>query len=913
MERGSKLQRESLRRSFEKKRNILVVINTISGRLRGYPLNGSGQVRVIDKDYYIPGISIRSGQASISASGSLVHGMWDFLWDINARDIGELVPDTAGSVSAKGFFTGTGKPVVKATVTAANIRYKNYLIKTLASAFMIDLSDSTNSNIDLTMTGIEAGKRRINELRMTGEGRLSGHRVTLSAKGRDTSLLMSLKGGYTRKIWNGNIDRMDISHRQYGTWSLPRPAPLRLAKGIASTGICLLNQAAELCLQVDAQKQKGVHAVLTASRVPLGLFQPLLSPGLAITGTLNGTADVFYSQMKVLTGGANIRITNGQAVYALKGKNVRIPFRQSVMKMQSTAQAILLSLDMPFIQGGGITGRINISRQAGVQKLKAIHAVFTASRVPLDMIQPFLPPGLTATGMLNGKADVIYSQNNALTGNAGIRLTNGALTYALGAKKIQLNFRQGVMSMKGTDQAALFAMDMPFVEGGGITGRFELSRGGPQKTAAPAISAVKGDIKLDIPNLAILSAVMPAAKDVHGVFTAAMSVSGPLKTPNVTGRLAIEKASAALPRLGLNLTGITLTAVSAGSNRFTIDGSLHSGAGAISIKGYLARTRDKNLSAALGIKGENFQAIKTPEEQITISPDLNIVLLNKETRLTGALDIPQANIKVKDISGAVKPSPDVVVVGEEKTKVRPAQLKIYTDLKVILGDNIKFAGFGLTSSFSGNIAVHEEPGKVTTAQGEVVIVKGKYKAYGQDLDIRQGRLFFSGGPVDNPGLNVQATRTAENGVIAGVYVTGTLQSPKLAIFSEPPMDQTDALSYLILGKPLNSASSSQGNTLYGAASSAGLAGGALLAKKIGKLFGIQTSVEKTELKNTGQEQATLFLGRYLSPRLYVAYGVGIFETSNVFRVRYQLTKDWMVQTETGTETGGDVLFKLEWQ
>ena len=85
----------------------------------------------------------------------------------------------------------------------------------------------------------------------------------------------------------------------------------------------------------------------------------------------------------------------------------------------------------------------------------------------------------------------------------------------------------------------------------------------------------------------------------------------------------------------------------------------------------------------------------------------------------------------------------------------------------------------------------------------------------------------------------------------------------------------------------------------------------MLANKIGKMFGIQTTVEKTELQS-GQEQATFFLGRYLSPRLYVGYGIGVFETSNVFRIRYRLTKEWVVQTETGTETGGDVFYKLEW-
>lgn len=797
----------------KQKRDILLELTGLTGDLRGHPLSGSGRVRAIDKDYFIPGIDIRSGRASLSASGSLVHRRWDFRWDLNAKDIGELAPDAGGAISAKGVFTGTGKPVVRATLAGTDVRYKTYSIKTLASAFAVDLADRQSSNINLTATGLKAGKHQVREIRMTGTGKLARHRITLSAKGLNTALIMSLQGGYAGGAWSGEIGRMDISERKYGTWKLPRPAPLKLAKGAASAYICLENitrkkagGAAEICLKADVKKPQGMHAALTASRVPLGLFQPLM------------------------------------------------------------------------------------------------------------------PPGLTPSGALNGNADIMYSQARVLTGSADIRLSNGAFIYALGGKKVRLSFRQGVLKMLSTPQAAQLGLDLLFVEGGGISGKFVISRPVPQKTAAgiknknPNVAAgVKGGLQMNIPNLAIFAAVMPALKNPKGALKAAINVSGPIKNPEITGKLALEKGSATIPRLGLDLTGVNFTAASAGKNRFNITGVLHSGKGEINIAGYLARTPAKTLRADLSMKGSDFQAVKIPEARAAVSPDLRFLLADKTGRLTGSITIPEANVKIKEISGAVKPSPDVVVMGQKKPRIKVAQLKLYTDIKVILGNDINFAGFGLTSSITGNLAIREEPGRIATGLGELVITKGKYKAYGQDLDIKQGKLFYSGGPVDNPGLNIRATRSAQNNVVAGIDVTGTLHSPKLAIFSEPPMDQTDALAYLVLGKPLSSASGSQGNMLYSAATSAGLAGGAFLAKRIGRLFGIQTvSVEKTPQKTTGEQQASLFLGRYLSPRLYVAYGLGIFQASNIFRVRYQLTRDWIVQTETGTETGGDVFYKIEW-
>jgi translocation and assembly module TamB len=122
------------------------------------------------------------------------------------------------------------------------------------------------------------------------------------------------------------------------------------------------------------------------------------------------------------------------------------------------------------------------------------------------------------------------------------------------------------------------------------------------------------------------------------------------------------------------------------------------------------------------------------------------------------------------------------------------------------------------------------------------------------------------------------------------------------------MDESDALSYLVFGRPMNKLSSSEGNSLYGAALSAGLSAGGFAAKKIGAAFG----VEDIEIeKGDAPEQATLFIGKYLSPRLYINYGIGLFEPVSTIRLRYDLTRRLQVQTEYGLESGGDVLYKIE--
>jgi translocation and assembly module TamB len=113
---------------------------------------------------------------------------------------------------------------------------------------------------------------------------------------------------------------------------------------------------------------------------------------------------------------------------------------------------------------------------------------------------------------------------------------------------------------------------------------------------------------------------------------------------------------------------------------------------------------------------------------------------------------------------------------------------------------------------------------------------------------------------------------------------------------------------MMFGHPASTASQSEGSALAGAAASIGLSGGELLARKIGVRFGI----ENIRVENTGSTETTsLVLGTYLTPRMYVQYGVGLFEPINTLTVRYELNKRWRVEAESGEAQGSDLLYSIE--
>jgi translocation and assembly module TamB len=310
------------------------------------------------------------------------------------------------------------------------------------------------------------------------------------------------------------------------------------------------------------------------------------------------------------------------------------------------------------------------------------------------------------------------------------------------------------------------------------------------------------------------------------------------------------------------------------------------------------------------LQGKDFEAVNIPEARATVSPDLQLALRGQEVTLNGSVLVPEAAIKLRELpQSAVGVSSDVVVVSSDPASAPPpggSPFKVNARLELRLGEKVSFSGFGLDAELAGAIRVREEPDRIPIGVGELRIVKGTYKAYGQDLTISRGRLIFAG-PVDNPGLDVRATRKVGD-VTAGLRVGGTAKASVVTLFSDPRMQESEVLSYLLLGRPLKQASGSDSELLMGAVGSLGLKGGDFVAKQLGRSLGLDEVGVQSE---GGLDKASLVLGRYLSPKLYLSYGIGLFEPSSSVRMRYELTRRLTLQATGGTESGMDVIYTIE--
>jgi len=320
---------------------------------------------------------------------------------------------------------------------------------------------------------------------------------------------------------------------------------------------------------------------------------------------------------------------------------------------------------------------------------------------------------------------------------------------------------------------------------------------------------------------------------------------------------------------------------------------VRSGDGTLAIDGSLG-WRGTATPLVLNLTGRNVLASDTRDLRAVIDPDVVVrYAAGKPLDVSGRVGVPSANIDLARLDRGATTSTDVVVL-DPVDPTRAIATPLALDLTLALGDDVRLHGFGLDGTLAGNLRVRSQPGRDMVASG-TLDVGGRYTAYGQKLDITRGELTWSNTPIDDPLLNIRAERDVEQ-VTAGIDVTGHATRPQAAVWTDPATDQSQALAYLALGRPLSSASSEETQKLD-AASAALSAGGNFLASRLGARLGLDTA-------GIGESRAlggsVLGVGKYLSPRLYVGYGVSLLGTGQVLTLKYLLRKGFDIEIESGT-------------
>lgn len=554
-----------------------------------------------------------------------------------------------------------------------------------------------------------------------------------------------------------------------------------------------------------------------------------------------------------------------------------------------------------------------LDQPARISKAKGNFSLITKN-LDLKDFTAFMPEGLAVTGQLNGYAKASWANGSHPKLDARLVTRKGEIGLAADDPQdpaTTVTYDELSLIAKSISEGMLFRVDMKTPDIG--TGYANVIID-PFQNNMP----MRGEVAFDDVQLKVFKPFIKDVRSMAGTLSLAGKVNGTLTQPQITGEMRLKNGAISMISLPVNLSNIQLYS-SIRQDYATIDGAFNSGRGVGRLKGNFDWKNDPHLN--LTLKGDNLLIRQAPMITAIVEPDLTLDVypFNQRLSLKGKIDVPRARISMPESSATVvNLSPDVRVVQQGQDLL--ATLKaakpwdIRADMTVTLGNQVIFQGFESTIPLVGRLHLSQRGLETAMrANGAIgVSQKVKIEAYGQSLDLNRAIARFNG-PLANPTLDIDANKPVQ-GSMVGVRVTGTATVPNIQVYNDAGLSEQEALNALLTGR-INEGNSGLSNTegfksdvnntIAAAGISMGLGGTRALTNQIGRTFGL--SGLALDAQGTGDDTQVSLTG-YITPDLFIRYGIGVFTPVNKLTLRYQMNRRLYLEASQSLERAIDIFY-----
>ncbi|MDF1590609.1 MAG: translocation/assembly module TamB [Desulfobacterales bacterium] len=418
--------------------------------------------------------------------------------------------------------------------------------------------------------------------------------------------------------------------------------------------------------------------------------------------------------------------------------------------------------------------------------------------------------------------------------------------------------------------------------------------------------------------LSMLPIPRPAGIDFDALLNVNATASGNLTKPVIRGSLSLQDGYLTLlnPALSYETVRAQVDFSPAGVviNAFSLTGDTE---GTLNISGRIKAEGLKPTGFDIRLTGENLYIPYQKAVTARVRPDLKLIGTPHKPVLGGILTITESRVNLDllstqgpaeiQIESAGADKKTTIEIPEEPGSAEALLRPLAADVLVSVPKNAWLKGQGVTAEMAGQVNLKKEADKPFVLVGSLNAVRGTFDFQNKLFKISRGNVDFIGLAEPNPNLDIQAeTRIAKVNII--IKITGTAQQMTLDLDSEPAMDRTDIISYLVFGKPAGDLNQQQNLNAEQAALNLT---GQLAANELKNLLGDAFSLDVLTLESGGGDitQGSLAVGKYVTPEVFVLYRhrFKVDEPDQV-EVTYEINRNFSIETQLGDEKTSGIDF-----
>jgi translocation and assembly module TamB len=531
-------------------------------------------------------------------------------------------------------------------------------------------------------------------------------------------------------------------------------------------------------------------------------------------------------------------------------------------------------------------------------------------------------PGLGWGGDLRLAGRVVLDARERFAADIRIERLDGDLTVNRGEGLQLLGLADLQLRVQAQDGLWSFAPRLRGRGLGEIDGALRVQTDPALRWPAPD-GALQGAIEARVRDIGIWAPWVPPGWRLAGEVQTQFRLSGKFSEPDYDGELSGQGIAVRHLLQGINVSDgqvkLRLKGDRAVIERFTLKG----GEGTLTLAGEASIPMGRRASperepeARITARAERFRVLGRVDRLLTASGEATFGMRGDRAGLQARARIDEGQI---DISRGDAPSldDDVTVRNPRAARPEPASggaaaptdervatliRNFALDAEVDLGDKLQLKGRGIDTGLRG-LLKFASPGGQLAIQGTVTTERGTYAGYAQKLDIDRGSIVFTGPPA-NPRLDILALRPNLD-VRVGVLITGSAQSPRVRLVSEPEMGEQEKLSWLMLGRPSDGLGRNDIALLQRAAVALLAGEGEAPTEQLLRNLGIdELSISQRE----GDVRDTVVtIGKQLGRRWYLGYERGVNAAAGTWQLTYRIAQRFTVRAQSGVDSSLDLIW-----
>ncbi len=490
------------------------------------------------------------------------------------------------------------------------------------------------------------------------------------------------------------------------------------------------------------------------------------------------------------------------------------------------------------------------------------------SVLPLNLSRLVYDHQVEFTQTLDGEIHWTHSPGKYPSGSAAISISAGE--FGDGQNNYdRVETAEGFFGFKlANGNLTEGEFDIPFPQIGQIDLDYAIS-----EMALDGTGKIDGKIGIDLNDVSVLEQLLPGMEQISGQLDVDLKVSGPVLDPALDGFVLLQNGTVDIAGLGMQLRQVRLQGLVSSADKVLLDGDFMAGDGQGEINFEMGFSDWSKPDLQVTLSGSSLRLLNTAELRMNADTDIRLAWRPDEWTIDGNVVVQQARIApVTLVVNQVTESEDVQLVagtlpygGEEQVS---APLNLTGNLDISLGDKVNIDTELAKAKLSGSVSLSWDGEAMPVATGSIH-ADGTLSVFGPKLHVRDGQVRFPGVPANNPTLKIRAERDVFGNTqirTAGVSISGPAGRPVIEAYTNPLTTTDRAWALLITGSDVD----------------------------------------------YGQGVGAFEVGAYIAPRLYLSYGISLFDDDNVVGARYDLKKGFGVKASSGQrESGIDMSYTID--